>query len=260
MSDLVKTEVVGQVLVITLDHPKANAINLKVSEALYAAFQRLEGDPSLRVGILTGAGQRFFCAGSDLKAAAAGESLYSDHGPGGYGGFTEWFGRTKPVIAAINGLAYGGGVELALAADLVIAADHAEFALPEVHVGAVASIALVYLPRRVPQLIARELLLTGRRASAVEAAGWGLVNRVVPGPELMSAALALAEEVCVGAPLAIAAVLEGIDATAALSIEEGFQLLGSGQLRALDAVGKSEDLVEGPRAFVEKRAPRWLGR
>ena len=167
MTDAVRLEVCGEaaeVLVVTLDRPSANAVDVTTSRALYAAFRRLEDDPSLRVGIITGGGERFFCAGWDLKAAAAGEAVDADHGPGGFAGLTEFFGRAKPVIAAVNGLALGGGLELALAADLMVVAEHAELAVPEVRVGVVADAGgLLFLPRRLPAAIARELLLTGRR-------------------------------------------------------------------------------------------------
>ena len=135
--DPVRTQVEGQTLIVTLDRPKANAIDVTTSRALYAAFDRLRQDPGLRVGILTGAGDRFFSAGWDLKAAAAGEGVDADHGPGGFAGITEFLDIGKPVIAAVNGLAFGGGFELVLAADMVVAADHAEFALTEVTLGIV---------------------------------------------------------------------------------------------------------------------------
>jgi crotonobetainyl-CoA hydratase len=257
----VRLDVDGAVLIVTLDRPKANAIDVPTSLALYEAFQRLEADPSLRVGILTGGGDRFFSAGWDLKAAAAGEAVDADHGPGGFGGLTEYFGRTKPVIAAVNGLALGGGLELALAADLIVAAEHAELALTEVRVGLVADAGgLLQLPQRMPQAIARELLLTARRMNAEEAARWGLVNRVVTGAELLDGALELAREICLGAPLAIAAVQEVLEATSSLGVEDGFRRLRVGGLSSYEQMLHSEDAVEGPRAFAEKRPPRWQGR
>jgi crotonobetainyl-CoA hydratase len=254
-------DVRGEVLVVTLDRPTANAIDVATSRALYVAFRRLEDDPALRVGIVTGAGDRFFSAGWDLKAAAAGEPVDADHGPGGFAGLTEFFGRTKPVIAAVNGLAMGGGFELALAADLMVVAEHAELGVPEVRVGVVADAGgLLFLPRRLPVAVARELLLTGRRMTADEAARWGVANRVVPLPELMDTALAMAADICAGAPLAVAAVHEVLDATAASSVEDGFRLMRDGDLPRYRQMLASEDAVEGPRAFAEKRPPRWQGR
>jgi crotonobetainyl-CoA hydratase len=261
MVDPVRTEVVDGVLVVTLDRPSANAIDVPTSLALYDAFARLERDEALRVGIVTGAGERFFSAGWDLKAAAAGEAVDADHGPGGFAGLTELFGRRKPVIAAVNGLALGGGLELALAADLMVVADHAELALPEVRVGVVAdSGGLLRLPRRLPSAVAREMLLTGRRMTAAEAERWGLANRVVPVAELMPAALDLAAEIRAGAPLAVAAVQEVLAATATLDVPDGFALMRSGDLPAYTRMLASEDAVEGPQAFAEKRPPVWRGR
>lgn len=259
--DPVRTEVVDGVLVVTLDRPTANAIDVATSHALYDAFAGLEADPELRVGIVTGAGDRFFSAGWDLKAAAAGEAVDADHGPGGFAGLTEMFDRTKPVIAAVNGLALGGGLELALAADLMVVADHAELALPEVRVGLVAdSGGLLRLPRRLPEAIAREMLLTGRRMTAAEAERWGLANRVTPGGHLRDAALDLAGQIRDGAPLAVAAIREVLAATAGLGIREAFTRLRSGDLTAYTRMLGSEDAVEGPRAFAEKRPPEWKGR
>ena len=261
MSEAVRMEVVDQVLVVTLDRPKANAIDVGTSRELYGAFRRLEEDPSLRVAVVTGAGDRFFSAGWDLKAATAGEAVDADHGPGGFGGLTELFGRTKPVLAAVNGLALGGGLELALAADLIVIAEHAELALPEVRLGLVAdSGGLLRLPRRLPDAVAREMLLTGRRMSAPEAARWGLVNRVVVSRDLIPTTLELATEICAGAPLAVAAIEEVLAATAGIDVQEGFRLLHSGRLRRHERMLRSDDAVEGPRAFAEKRAPIWRGR
>jgi enoyl-CoA hydratase/carnithine racemase len=261
MAEPVRVDVDGGIMLVTLDRPKANAIDVATSRALYAAFERLESDPALRVGVLTGVGDRFFSAGWDLKAAADGEAVDADHGPGGFAGLTEMFGRTKPVIAAVNGLALGGGLELALAADLIVAAEHAEFALPEVRLGLVAdSGGLQRLPRRLPAAIAREMLLTGRRMTAAEAATWGLANRVVPAEQLIDAAFAVATDICAAAPLAIAAVLQVMAATAAVDLEEGFRRQRSGDLAHYQAMLHSQDALEGPRAFAEKRPPHWQGR
>jgi crotonobetainyl-CoA hydratase len=261
VTEPVRMEVRGEVLVVTLDRPTANAVDVATSLALYAAFRRLEDDPALRVGIVTGAGDRFFSAGWDLKAAAAGEAVDADHGPGGFAGLTEFFGRSKPVIAAVNGLALGGGLELALAADLMVVADHAELGVPEVLVGVVADAGgLLRLPRLLPEAIARELLLTGRRVPAVEAAQWGLANRIVPQADLMDVAMSLAADICAAAPLAIAAVKEVLDATASLDVETGFRAMRDAALPHYRQMLASEDAIEGPRAFAEKRPPRWQGK
>jgi crotonobetainyl-CoA hydratase len=257
----VRTDVDGQVLVITLDRPKANAVDVAASNALYEAFDRLRRDPNLRAGILTGAGDRFFCTGWDLKAAAAGEGIEADHGPGGFAGLTEFFGIGKPVIAAVNGLALGGGFELALAADLMVAAEHAEFALTEVTLGLVPDAGgVLRLPARLPRAIAMECLLTGRRMHAAEAARWGLVNRVVPADELMTAARELAGAICASAPLAVAAVLEILHETEGSSVQAGYSVLRSGKLPAYRRMLDSDDAREGPLAFAERRPPRWSGR
>jgi crotonobetainyl-CoA hydratase len=246
------------VLVITLDRPKANAIDVTTSNALYQAFTRLADDPRLRVGIVTGAGQRFFSAGWDLKA---GETIDADHGPGGFAGLTEYFTLDKPVIAAVNGLAIGGGFALALAADLVVAADHAEFALPEATLGTIPdSGGVLRLPHRLPAVIAAEMLFTGRRMGAAEAQRWGLVNRVAPGPALLDAALELARHVCYAAPLAIAAIKEVTRATDGQPVPEAYRRMRDGDLPRYRAMLTSADAREGPRAFAEKRAPVWRGR
>jgi crotonobetainyl-CoA hydratase len=257
----VQAEADGPVLVITLDRPKANAIDVSASRALYAAFDRLRADPGLRVAILTGAGERFFSAGWDLKAAAAGEGVAADHGPGGFAGLTEFFDVGKPVVAAVNGLAFGGGFELVLAADLVVAAEHAEFALTEVRLGLVPDAGgVLRLASRLPRPIAAECLLTGRRISAAEAARWGLVNRVVPAADLMPAALDLARAICASAPLSVAAVLEIMRETEGTAVAEGYRIMRGGGLPAYQRMLRSDDAREGVRAFTERRPPRWTGR
>lgn len=257
----VQLEVVDEVLVVTLDRPKVNAIDVPTSQELYAAFERLQRDNALRVAVLTGAGDGFFSAGWDLKAAASGESIEADHGPGGFAGLTEFTGLRKPVIAAVNGLALGGGFELALAADLLVVAEHAEFALPEVTLGMVADAGgVLRLPRMLPAAVATEMLLTGRRMSAAEAHRWGLVNRVVAASRVIDEAMQLARDICASAPLAVAAVKEITEATSALSLADGYRRLRSGDLASYQRMLGSQDAQEGPRAFMQKRSPRWQGR
>jgi enoyl-CoA hydratase/carnithine racemase len=251
----------GRVLVITLDRPPANAVDVPTSLALYQAFARLESDPGLRAGIVTGAGDRFFCAGWDLKAAAAGEAVDADHGPGGFAGLTELHDRAKPVIAAVNGIAAGGGFELALAADVIVAAQHASFSLPEATLGIMADAGgVLRLPRRLPRPLAAELLLTGRPMGASEALERGLVNRVAPAGQALSEAMQLAAAISASAPLAVAAALEVLDATQSGSVADGFRLLRSGRLPRYAAMLGSQDAIEGPAAFAQRRPPHWQGR
>ena len=262
MSQAVRLERNGALLEITLDRPRANAIDLRTSKALHAAFRTLQDDPSLRVAILTGAGDRIFSAGWDLKAAAAGtEEPDTDFGEGGFAGLTAFWDLSKPVIAAVNGVAIAGGCELALAADLLVAADHAEFALSEVTVGLVADAGGIQrLPRRIPMAIAAELLLTGRRFTAQEAHGWGLANAVVPAAELMGTARALAEKIAAAAPLSIAAVKAILAATDGMGVREAYEHVATGKVPAHGAMQISQDAREGSKAFVEKRPPVWKGR
>ncbi|TCP56463.1 crotonobetainyl-CoA hydratase [Tamaricihabitans halophyticus] len=258
--DPVRLDVDGEVLVITLDRPKANAINVATSNALYAAFDRLRNDDALRVAVLTGAGERFFSAGWDLHAAADGEAIDADHGPGGFAGLTELFTLGKPVIAAVNGLAFGGGFELALAADLIVASEHAEFALPEVGIGMIPdSGGVLRLPKRVPRALATELMMTGRRLPATEAARWGLVTRLAPAGELSNVALELARQISAGAPLAIAALKEVLAETEALDVAAGYRRMRDGTLTSYQRMLTSADAEEGPRAFAERRTPKWTG-
>ena len=248
----------GAVVEITLDRPKANAIDAATSRALGAAFIGFRDDPALRVAIVAGAGDRFFSAGWDLKAAAAGDT--TDYGPGGFAGLTELFDLDKPVIAAVNGMAVGGGFELALAADLIVAADTAEFFLPEIRIGIVPDAGgILRLPRRLPRAVAMEMLLTGSRLSASDALRFGLVNRVVTGGELMSTARALAADLATLAPLALRAIKAVTSATETLPVAEGYAVMRSGAVPVYQQMLASEDAKEGPRAFAEKRAPVWQG-
>jgi crotonobetainyl-CoA hydratase len=262
MATAVRTERHDAVVEVVLDRPKANAIDTATSRELAAAFASFRDDPDVRVAILTGGGERFFSAGWDLKAAAAGEEgADTDHGPGGFGGLTEMFDLDKPVIAALNGMAVGGGLELALACDLIVAAEGVELFLSEVTVGMIPDAGgLFRLPRWLPRAVALEMLLTGRRMSADEAARWGLVNRVVPRAELMPAAHELAGRIIAAAPLAVAAVKEVLRATEHMGVEDAYATLHSGKLAAYERMLRSEDIEEGPRAFAEGRPPSWQGR
>ncbi len=242
---------------ITIDRPKANAIDAAPSRRLGEAFVEFRDDPAYRVAILTGAGDRFFTAGWDLKAAAAGEPADADYGPGGFGGFPELPGLRKPIIAAVNGMAVGGGFEMVLAAELVVAAEHAEFFLPEASRGIVPDAAAIRLPRMVPPAVAAELLLTGRRLTAGEARRLGLVNAVVPGAEVMGTARELADRVAGAAPSTTAAILEIGRATAGLSLAEAYSMLRNGGIPAYDEAMASGETAEGAAAFVEGRSPSW---
>src|SRR5438552_6690612 len=166
----------GPVLEVTIDRPKANAIDAATSRIMGETFLKFRDDPELRVAILTGAGEKFFCPGWDLKAAAQGEAPDSDYGVGGFGGLQELPDLNKPVIAAVNGLAFGGGFEIMISADIIIAAEHATFALPEINSGALADAATIKLPRRIPSHVAMELLFIGRRFTAGEARHWVIMT------------------------------------------------------------------------------------
>ncbi|WP_102109863.1 carnitinyl-CoA dehydratase [Oceaniglobus roseus] len=260
MSDPVKTRRDGAVLEVTLDRWKANAIDLVTSRRMGEVFAAFRDDPDLRVAILTGAGEKFFCPGWDLKAANDGDAVDGDYGVGGFGGLQELPGLNKPVIAAINGICCGGGLELALSCDLLLAADHATFALPEIRSGTLADAATLKLPRRIPYHIAVEMLLTGRWIDAEEAARWGLVNRVLPGSELMDAARTLAAELAAGPPLVFAAIKEVLREAEDMAFRDALNRITRSQFPTVERLYRSEDQKEGARAFAEKRDPVWKGR
>ena len=260
MSDVihaaVRTHRDDLILEVTLDRPKANAIDLATSRAMGEVFAAFRDDSELRVAILRTEGDKFFSAGWDLKAAAAGDAVDGDYGAGGFGGLQELPDLNKPVIAAVHGLAMGGGFELALSCDLIYASESTQFGLPEINAGTLADAATVKLPKRMPHHIAMELLLTGRWMGAAEAARWGLVNEVVPQDRLMETARRWAAEIMECAPLSVRATkqasLRGLDMELAEAMNTEFP--------AMKTMRESQDSREGPQAFAEKRKPVWQGR
>jgi crotonobetainyl-CoA hydratase len=260
MSDAVKTDRRGHVLEVTLDRPKANAIDLHTSRLLGNVFKDFRDDPELRVAIITGAGEKFFCPGWDLKAAADGDAVDGDYGVGGFGGLQELRGLNKPVVAAVNGICCGGGLEWALSADIILAADHAQFALPEIRSGTVADAASVKLPKRIPYHIAMEMLLTGRWIEAEEAHRWGMVNHLYPADILMEKAREMADLLASGPPLVYAAIKEIVREAEALTFQDAMNRITKRQFGSVDVLYDSDDQLEGARAFAEKRDPVWKGR
>jgi crotonobetainyl-CoA hydratase len=248
----------GEILEVTINRPKANAIDAATSREMSAVFESFMKDSQLRVAILTGTGTRFFSAGWDLTAASEGEAFESDYGVGGFGGICELKYRPKPVIVAVNGMAVGGGFEIALAADLIVAAEHAEFFLPEANLGLIADNATIRLPKIVPPNIAREMLISGRRMSATEAQSWGIVNQVTSTENLMTAARELATKICAAAPLSIAAVLELVRDLEDVSTDDAMPILRNNE--TYRAAINSQDAKEGADAYAEKRSPKWQGK
>ncbi len=251
----------GAVLEVTINRPKANAIDAETSRRMGEIFANFRDDPELRVAIITGAGERFFSAGWDLKAAAEDDVRPDDdYGVGGFGGLQELPDLNKPVIAAVNGMAVGGGFEIVLSADLIVAADSARFCLPEINSGTVADAATIKLPKRIPYHVAMEMLMTGRWMEADEAKSWGLVNRVVPADELMARAREWADELAGGPPLVFAAIKEVSRVAEARSFQDTLDRINSRELPTIATLYDSEDQLEGARAFAEKREPVWRGR
>ena len=250
----------GGVFEFTLNRPKANAIDLETSRAMGEAFTAFRDDTEMRVALVTGAGEKFFCPGWDLKAAADGDAVDGDYGKGGFGGLQELRGLNKPVIMAVNGICCGGGLELALSGDIILASEGASFALPEIRSGTVADAASIKLPKRIPYHIAMEMLLTGRWLEAEEAARWGLVNRVVAAEDLMAEARALADSLASGPPLVFAAIKEVVREAEDMKFQDALLRIKSSQFESVERLYRSEDQLEGARAFAEKRDPVWMGR
>jgi crotonobetainyl-CoA hydratase len=261
MSDKVLVEQRGHVLLVTLNRPDArNAVDMDVCVGVGNAVEQAETDAEIRALVLTGAGEQAFCAGADLKAIARGEPILPPgKEPWGFAGFVNHF-TSKPTIAAVNGNALGGGTELLLACDLVVAAETANVGLPEVKRGLIAGAGGAFrIGEQLPRKLALELLLTGRPLPAPEALRWGLINRVVPAGQVLDVALELANEIAANAPLAVQSskrVAYGVGESGRPDERELWKLNN----RELLAILKTEDALEGPTAFAQKRAPVWKAR
>jgi crotonobetainyl-CoA hydratase len=259
MSEYLEITKNGKILEIVLNRPKANTLDGPLSREMGQVFADFRDDPEMRVAILTGAGEKFFSAGWDLNAVAEGEEYLADYGEGGFGGFPEMTNLLKPVICAVNGMAVGGGFEMILRSDFIVAAEHAQFMLPEIRIGMAPDVGTFMLPKLLPRQKAFEILMTGRRFSAQDLAHYGIVNQVVPGEELMDCARSLAADLCRAAPLSLAAIKEAVHITETMSFEECYASLRSKSWPAFMRMLESSDAQEGAKAFVEKRDPEWKG-
>jgi len=256
----IKTRREDGILEVTLDRPKANAIDLATSRIMGETFRAFRDDPDLRVAILRAEGDKFFCPGWDLKAAAAGDAVDGDYGVGGFGGIQELPHLNKPIIAAVNGICCGGGLELAISCDLILASETATFALPEIRSGTIADAAALKLPKRIPYHVAMDLLLTGRWFDAEEAHRWGLVKEICKPDELLAKAWELARLLAAGPPLVFAAIKEVVREAEDMKFQDALNRMNKRQFRTIDILYGSDDNLEGARAFTEKRDPVWKGR
>lgn len=257
----VLTERRGNVMVITMNRAEArNAINAAVSIGVGDALEEAQQDREIRAVVITGAGDKSFCAGADLKAVSRRENIYHPHRPEwGFAGYVRHF-IDKPTIAAVNGTALGGGTELALASDLVVADERAQFGLPEVKRGLIAAAGGAFrIVQQLPRKVAMELLLTGEPITAADALEWGLINQVAGEGTVLEAALALAARVTVNAPLSVRAskrIAYGVDDGVITDEEAGW----ARTMEEMRGLMRSEDAKEGPLAFAEKREPVWKAR
>jgi crotonobetainyl-CoA hydratase len=257
MSDFCLTQREGHLFIITINRPEVmNSLHPAANRALAAAFDEFHADAELWVAVITGAGERAFSAGNDLKHQASGADM-SGQPSSGFAGLTARYDLVKPVIAAVNGVAMGGGFEIALACDLIIAAENALFALPEPRVGLAALAGGVHrLPRQIGLKNAMGMLLTGRRVPAAEGKQLGFVNEVVPVGQALAGAKKWAAQILECAPLSVRASKEAAMRGLGLSVEDA-------QATRFDGIGamvKSKDFIEGPLAFSQKRAPNWQGK
>ena len=250
----------GVILEVTLSRGKANAIDLVTSRIMGQVFRAFRDDDALRVCILRAEGDKFFCPGWDLKAAAAGDAVDGDYGVGGFGGLQELPNLNKPVVCAVNGICCGGGLELALSCDLILCSDNATFALPEIRSGTVADAASIKLPKRIPYHVAMDLLMTGRWFDAQEAQRWGLVKQITTPAHLLSTAWELARLLASGPPLVYAAIKEVVREAENMRFQDALNRITKRQLSTVDRLYSSQDQLEGARAFTEKRDPVWKGR